>query len=998
MVFKGGVRRVNETTTLLGDQHVLKGKNFIPDNSGISVRSGMTTIARIDNEQDQTKTNLPLAMKSVNISGEDIVLIVQNNCVIQAVFPNRTGCIYDVRRRYFDVDEKIILGNDSEIPNNVDILEVGNYIYILSPVRSWVIYRDGMLKIEQTTVGVYTTGDYITVDALDATIMDLDNETLRLVKTGDTASLLQKGDLLFARFRSEFGGRGSASLSTKLTETNSYVVEVSNSLKRYYIASGENTTHNKHDRYYPICYMHSNGAEQRKTSRENQGVDQTRYVKVLKNVFASGILAQHAFVAGTTNRITIACKTGDNNHLTIGTKVGLTLPTNHYNSATNTTWVDGVIVENPSPLPDIFCDNICITVEYDAPGARPLALGPSAFNPDMFDADTDMLVTAFQGVDYAGVGIRRIVLFQTVDGKKYTTLKYYQRNEEGGSIDQINSIITQISGGSFPISTILYTVNNDVLLNPVTFFPLSEIVATGNGIYFYGKYKAVNFDTAQHSYSNAADRPFFRYQRTVADADEKSCIFTTNTESLFLSNGQLDGTELECDWYYGEEPTHHLTRTWFKDRAYSPTIPIIAYEEDQKDYYFLSPLIVISEPHNVTRGAESYTNLNTYITAPSEKCGCKFPVATNLWYQPKYHDDGKASVAYNPFCLTNESGEPILQNVSPSRDDFDATHYHDIHDSLILCYDSAAITTEDGESVFKNGYYEIYRQSSFGDNTPIKIGEELNLINLTIDFTHGGEFRIFTGNPDYVDAKELSTYYYQIHHPIYLTNVRSIAAATTGGFVRSVGDFRSAAHFNGKMYFASNNVVKETNEYLEWDPVNTYEVGGIIKQLVSLNNMLFIFTDDGIYTMNSEKKIEKFSSVKAYMGAVSGEKLMIVGENGKIYHTEFAPVPISSQWQLTQNPYIIVEDDSEIIKNLSETWTVYDVASTDDRFFVASNKGVWVYHGATKSWWEAKYPLEPLRLTRWRDKVIAVGGNFIDAMKVGIQKFKDISLFKEPPS
>ena len=122
---------------------------------------------------------------------------------------------------------------------------------------------------------------------------------------------------------------------------------------------------------------------------------------------------------------------------------------------------------------------------------------------------------------------------------------------------------------------------------------------------------------------------------------------------------------------------------------------------------------------------------------------------------------------------------------------------------------------------------------------------------------------------------------------------------------------------------------------------------------------------------------------------------MFATEDGRIYHTEFAPVPAAQQWQLTENPYIIKEDDSEIIRNISETWTVYDLAALDDSVFVATNKGVWLYHGPTKSWWEQRYAYDVLRLVRWTDKIIAVGGTYPDELLIDVSKFKDIPLFCE---
>lgn len=985
MVFKGGNRRTGETTTLLGDNHVLKGRNFIPDGDGVSVRSGMTAILQMD---DSSNTQVPLAVKTVTISGEDIILSVMNNCKVYAIFPKRTGMYYQLYRRYYDINEPILLGNETYVPNYADIVQVGNYIYLISPTRSWVIYRDGMLKFEQTHVGYPTSTDKLIVDALDATILDLDYESIKLTKTGKTGSYIRKGDWLSARFRSEFGGRGAPSSATKVQETDSYVVEVGNSLKRFYFGKTDNST-SRYDRYYPVCYMHSNGAVQRETSTENLTEDTdnyTRNVKILKNVFTYGILVAYSITSTTVN-VTIACKTGSDNHLKVGTKVGLTLPRNHYDAGNNTTWIDATIVANPGTIPDKFNDYMCLTFEYDIPIGGDLAYGPyGLFDPETYDADSDLTIHDFSGT---------LIMWQTVDMKKYSTAYIWTPTGEGGNADKNFYGIDQIYNSEYPVTTMYCNINNDVVYQPVTFFPSSEVRGNASSGTFNGIYSTNYYSVSQSEYN--ITEPGVQYARKVGEADKENYIFTENTKSLFNSNGNLDGSVIKTKWTYLEEQQYvdHITDTWFKDRWYYITAPIIKYVEGEgegaEDKFFFAPLIVVSEPHNCTSSIATTGGrpLATYITAPSEKIGKRFPVNMNLWYQPKFHYDtdpasleGTNQIEYNPYAIIDEKGDPIIQTRVPSY--ANGKSDYELDNSLIMAYWSTDCTSEDGESIYKHGYYEIYKDDIPGQSYPTKIAEDLNLLNLQIDLSVQ---RINKFNP--ADTSS----YYLLHQPIYISNMQNVSSVSSNSNTRSVGEFTASAYFNGNMYFASGNTIKSTNEFLEWDSVNTFTVGGIVNQLVSLNNMLFILTDEGIYSYSTEGKIEKFSSIKASMGSVSGEKMMIVGMDGKIYHTEFSPVPISSQWQLTNNPYVIAVDDTEVIKNLQETWTVYDIASLDDKFYVATNKGVWVYHGSTKSWWEYKLPYETLRMVRYQDQIVCFGGNYVDTFILGPTKFKDISLF-----
>ncbi len=427
-------------------------------------------------------------------------------------------------------------------------------------------------------------------------------------------------------------------------------------------------------------------------------------------------------------------------------------------------------------------------------------------------------------------------------------------------------------------------------------------------------------------------------------------------------------------------------------------VPIFVYLEGEDLKYFFAPLIVISEPHGVSPspGLNGGCSVNTYITAPSNKSFSTLPVNVNLWYEPKFYGSGNQTLVYNPYAIVDEKGEAIIQNDSPSYEV--GGHEHDLHDSLILCYVQSSSTEGDGDSEYRYGSYEIYRDSEITGEGAKKIAEELNHLKLDLDLA-SFQYRALVQKPSLaVDSNGYNSTYYLMHAPIYISNVDLMETAVGSGMARSIGDFKSCAYFNGRLCFASGNVIKLTNEFLEWDGSNTLVVGGTIRKLISLHSMLYIFTDDGIYTMNQENKISKFSSIKATHGAVYGDRLLFASEDGRIYHTEFSPIPAAQQWQLTETPYIIKEEDTEIIRNISETWTIYDVASLDDRVYIATNKGVWVYHGPTKSWWEQRYPYEVLRLVRWTDKIIGVGGRYLDLILVDISKFKDIPLFNPGPA
>ena len=99
----------------------------------------------------------------------------------------------------------------------VKIISVAKSIYILSNEQYWVIRGDGIVMYDDTM-------NTCIVDALNATIRDIENETPKLQNVGRVCSTLRRDDRLYVRARSELGGYGAMSNEVTVPETNGYIV------------------------------------------------------------------------------------------------------------------------------------------------------------------------------------------------------------------------------------------------------------------------------------------------------------------------------------------------------------------------------------------------------------------------------------------------------------------------------------------------------------------------------------------------------------------------------------------------------------------------------------------------------------------------------------------------------------------------------------------------------------------------------------------------------
>ena len=226
---KKGLVRSNETSNIIGDGYLQEVKNMEPVGAGIGVRNGSSIQASMVNSTLGTDSVLPAAMELVNIGGADLFLIVDKKGGLFAHFPKIINRIYKVQRQNYAQVEELNLFGSSEFAyddfDKVKIIEAGNYVYVLSTVKSWAIRKDGLLRVEDDSAYdlASPTTWTVTVDAKDATVYDADEERIDLINTRGFTGEIDTESQIYYKIRNELGGSGAKSKSKRIGTQGSYL-------------------------------------------------------------------------------------------------------------------------------------------------------------------------------------------------------------------------------------------------------------------------------------------------------------------------------------------------------------------------------------------------------------------------------------------------------------------------------------------------------------------------------------------------------------------------------------------------------------------------------------------------------------------------------------------------------------------------------------------------------------------------------------------------------
>jgi hypothetical protein len=110
------------------------------------------------------------------------------------------------------------------------------------------------------------------------------------------------------------------------------------------------------------------------------------------------------------------------------------------------------------------------------------------------------------------------------------------------------------------------------------------------------------------------------------------------------------------------------------------------------------------------------------------------------------------------------------------------------------------------------------------------------------------------------------------------------------------------------------------------------------------------------------------------MWSAVGESLYIVDATGKIFNTEFTPIPVKDQRRNTDNPYMVLAVNTAMIQDTCDQWVVFDIKSAHDMLWVASNMGLWALESNTKAWFKVSNDVF-LHLINVGNEIYGITGN-----------------------
>ncbi len=218
-----------------------------------------------------------------------------------------------------------------------------------------------------------------------------------------------------------------------------------------------------------------------------------------------------------------------------------------------------------------------------------------------------------------------------------------------------------------------------------------------------------------------------------------------------------------------------------------------------------------------------------------------------------------------------------------------------------------------------------------------------------------------------------------VTNPVLLCKIGIVSHPYNKFESRNVGAWNKAAYFSERMFFAFGNQIKVTNMLLEWSPTSTVQLNGIVRFMIPLDRRLMVFTDSAMYAVDSELNVEPMADIVAQNACAVANQVFFIDSEGVLYNTNFAQIPAGSVTQQTKNPYITIVSNSDIIKEKTDDWHVYDMVYYDKSVYISSNLGVFMFNLDSGLWWQLDYSATIAALSKfvkYRDKLLCIGGNF----------------------
>lgn len=220
-------------------------------------------------------------------------------------------------------------------------------------------------------------------------------------------------------------------------------------------------------------------------------------------------------------------------------------------------------------------------------------------------------------------------------------------------------------------------------------------------------------------------------------------------------------------------------------------------------------------------------------------------------------------------------------------------------------------------------------------------------------------------------------------NPVLIHKVSLVANGYDRELVRNVGEWSDVAVFSGKFFFSYNSQLKITDPLLEWRSSATLQMDGDVLFMAPLEKRLMVFTTHGMFAIDAKLDVEPMSNVVAQFACTVANQVFFIDSQGVLYNTNFAQIPVTAIAQQTKNPYITVVSNSDIIKEKTDDWHIYDMVAFDKAVFISSNIGLFVYYLDTSLWWQLDYTTtipSVFDLLVYRDRLLCLGGNYSNSV------------------
>jgi hypothetical protein len=922
-----GLVSINETTSVLGNEYLLEAKNVEADGYSIKNRNGIDKVTPLTylvmGREPETKYMDPLAIKAVTIGSQEVILIVNHNGLVFGIIPEHYNQMYNLKYRDFRAEKHMDcrIGYNLTPPTRAEIIEYSNYVYVITNQGSWAIIKNGIFSISQSE----SLDDSIVVDALNATLNDLDGEFPKLeLISKNKFSQLEAGERIFVRNVSQLGGRGYPSETVETNEQGSYFVHGIDAIPRITNSFINGLTCRK-----PIAKLIRTSAI---TQWATSGDPWSGYYKAAYSV--------------VMNRIEVS------RFIDLDSDYATPYPYKKMTLVTKNAAVDAFVgLLSKTEQPDKTFVVYLLISTYAS--ASHTSTSTASYT---FDNSYWCLRTGKDQINTTRTNYNCVTMVNK-DGEGYLIVPNY---------DGIKTAITQ--GSILTAKTLAQyneDIDNEVYRNIIAPNNCFEILVTGNWEYTG---RSVNYtDEDLTTFSVRQGRSKIRH----------SAIYGTT-----LHNNRLTSDE-RIEWipvfYSYSGPGLADLEKLSSD---STTVAIQTTNES-----LLFPIKIVgnkfSTSHNISsilyyRDKDNSYNLTAqFMDIPGLTINTAvFYIGWNGNTAPigNYIDEAYlyAESATDDLFLYNGSNNQLIRYLPDDSQRF----------AVVEGLGSSRYGTK--SLSYDTNTKQIGLKCS--RLTDIAVANQINDVTLTIEAPITiDQYKLYEGyieNEDYdllvarqdtnkaiLSDVNISTNIYTNtfglytgqtapNMPLAMTKKHVWASAQPKDYNRALGDFIKAVVFDGFICAYESNVIKFINDKLEWEVERTLEIPAAINNIESLGNSLYVFTNQGVYVILPDMSVDYLTSLVIEKACVANSQLVMVDSNGDLYKTEFTPMPVAQYNRQTKNPYIITKITSDLIHNITEGWQVKDLQYMNGLVYIITESAqMFIFDVDNNSFFEHSLPI-----------------------------------------